>query len=79
MKVMENKSAHDFTCLHCQGKLFIFLGLHQQKGLFKNHELWTCKGCHSTFASESIEVNISTESATFRKQAFPFYRRFKPS
>ncbi len=69
----------DFECPHCNGNKFIFIGVQEQKGLFKNRELWNCKNCHSTFAKETIDVKNYRENTSFNKCAFPFYYKFSLS
>ena len=67
----------EFICPHCKGNKFVLIGLQKQNGLFKDHELWSCKHCHSTFAKETIEVKKTAEDETFNKRALPYYSRVK--
>ena len=64
-----------FMCPHCKENDFIFFGMQRQKGLFKDHELWNCKKCHSTFAREAIDVKNMAKNTSFNNKAFPFYCR----
>ncbi|KXK28809.1 MAG: hypothetical protein UZ01_02554 [Candidatus Brocadia sinica] len=79
MVIKENKNTiqDEFVCPHCNGSTFIFIGLQKQKGLFKNHELWRCKNCHSTFARETIDVKKSMENETFNKRALQYYCKIR--
>lgn len=65
----------EFICPHCKGNKFVLIGLQKQNGLFKDHELWSCKHCHSTFARETIEAVQTTENENFKKKALQYYRR----
>lgn len=75
MVIEENKNnlQEEFICPQCHGSTFLFIGLQKQKGLFENHELWHCKGCHGTFARETIDVRKSMENETFNKRALQYY------
>lgn len=73
IKENNNDVQEEFVCPHCYGSTFIFIGLQKQKGLFENRELWRCKGCHGTFARETIDVRRSMENETFNKRALLYY------
>ncbi|MCR4321539.1 MAG: hypothetical protein NUV74_14530 [Candidatus Brocadiaceae bacterium] len=77
MVIEEDMKQGEFVCPHCAGRSFVLIGLQRQSGLFKDHELWSCKSCHSTFAKETIEVKKTTEGETFNKRALPYYCRVK--
>ncbi|HHT9116443.1 MAG: hypothetical protein HY607_03250 [Planctomycetes bacterium] len=77
MVVEEYMKQSGFVCPHCSGNSFVLIGLQRQSGLFKDHELWCCKSCHSTFARETIEVKKTVEDETFNKRALPYYCRVK--
>ena len=77
MVIEEDMKQGEFVCPHCAGRSFVLIGLQRQSGLFKDHELWCCKSCHSTFARETIEVKKTTEDETFNKRALPYYCRVK--
>ena len=77
MVIEEDMKQGEFVCPHCAGRRFVLIGLQRQSGLFKDHELWCCKSCHSTFARETIEVKKTTEDETFNKRALPYYCRVK--
>ncbi len=77
MVIEEDMKQGEFVCPHCRGNRFVLIGLQRQSGLFKDHELWSCKSCHSTFARETIEVKKTTEDETFNKRALPYYCRVK--
>lgn len=77
MVIEEDMKQGEFVCPHCVGRSFVLIGLQRQSGLFKDHELWSCKSCHSTFARETIEVKKTTEDETFNKRALPYYCRVK--
>ena len=77
MVVEEDMKQSGFVCPHCSGNRFVLIGLQRQSGLFKDHELWCCKSCHSTFARETIEVKKTVEDETFNKRALPYYCRVK--
>lgn len=77
MVIEEDTKQGEFVCPHCRGNSFVLIGLQRQSGLFKDHELWCCKSCHSTFARETIEVKKTAEDETFNKRALPYYSRVK--
>jgi transposase-like protein len=77
MVAEEDRKQGEYVCLHCTGKSFILIGLQRHNGLFKDHELWRCKSCHSTFARETIEVKKTAEDETFNKRALSYYCRIK--
>jgi len=75
MVIEEDTKQDEFVCPHCRGNSFVLIGLQRQSGLFKDHELWCCKSCHSTFARETIEIKKTAEAETFNKRALPYYSR----
>ena len=75
MVIEEDVKSGEFVCPHCKGTGFVLIGVQRQNGLFKNHELWSCKKCHSTFARETIETAKSEESESFNKRASSYYCR----
>ncbi len=77
MVVEEDRKHGEYVCPHCTGKNFILIGLQRHNGLFKDHELWRCKSCHSTFARETIEVKKTAEDETFNKRALSYYCKIK--
>ena len=77
MGIEEDMKQGEFVCPHCTGNRFVLIGLQRQSGLFKDHELWSCKRCHSTFARETIEIKKSEVNELFNKRALPYYCRVK--
>lgn len=77
MVVKENITQDEFVCPHCRGNSFVFIGLQRQKGLFKDHELWSCKSCRSTFARETIDVKKTSENELFKKRALLYYYKIR--
>jgi len=77
MVVEEDRKQGEYVCPHCTGNSFVLIGLQRHNGLFKDHELWRCKSCHSTFARETIEGKKTAEDETFNKRALSYYCRVK--